>query len=108
MPTSQIEFDAREAFVASLPYEDSRVSGKEGTMRNLSDALRDATARSNLYCVWIPVRDERGDRLVAIWIDPAMTAFQSCAREASAGITTAPSRSAGHQEEEVDLSAGDR
>ena len=29
------------------------------------------------YCVWVPVREDNKDRLISIWIDPAMTAFEA-------------------------------
>lgn len=76
-------------------------------MRNFNEILLNPTRNSNLYCVWVPVHDDAGDRLVAIWIDPAMTAFQSFAPEISNGIDGAAAHFAGHQEEDVHLSAGE-
>jgi hypothetical protein len=55
-------------------------------MRNINENLWNPTTGSSLYCVWVPVHDDGGDRLVAIWIDLAMTAFKSCAPEISDGI----------------------
>jgi hypothetical protein len=46
-------------------------------MRNITENLWNSTTRSSLYCVWIPFHDDAGDRLVAIWIDPALTAFRA-------------------------------
>lgn len=40
-------------------------------MRNFSENLWNSTTGSRLHCVWVLVQDERGDRLVSIWIDPA-------------------------------------
>ena len=50
-------------------------------MTNFVNNLNNFTGRRGLYCVWVPEHDDGGDRLVAIWIDPAMTAFKSCAPE---------------------------
>ena len=72
-------------------------------MRNLTDNLWNFTTGSSLYCAWVPVHDDRGDRLVSIWIDPALTPFKSRAPETSDRTGTAATRFAGHQEEEVDL-----
>jgi hypothetical protein len=55
-------------------------------MRNITEKLWNPTTGLSLYCVWVPVHDEGGDRLVAIWIDPAMTAFKSCAPEITDGM----------------------
>jgi hypothetical protein len=55
-------------------------------MRNIAEKLRNRITDSSLYCVWVPEHDDGGDRLVAIWIDPAMTAFKSCAPEITDGI----------------------
>ena len=76
-------------------------------MRIFNEELLNFTRNSNLYCVWVPVHDNVGDRLVAIWIDPAMTASQSFAAEISNGIDGAATHFAGHQEEDVHLSAGE-
>jgi hypothetical protein len=45
-------------------------------MRNLTDNLWNSTRGSNLYCVWVPVHDDGGDRLISIWIDPVQSAFR--------------------------------
>jgi hypothetical protein len=76
-------------------------------MRNITENVWNSTRGSGLYCVWVPVHDIGGDRLVAIWIDPALTAFQSCAPETSDGIGTAASHFAGRRKEDADLSAGE-
>jgi hypothetical protein len=55
-------------------------------MRNITEKLWNPTTGSSLYCVWVPERDDGGDRLVAIWIDPGMTAFNSCTPEIADGI----------------------
>jgi hypothetical protein len=47
-----------------------------------------STRSSNLYCVWVPVQDGGRERLAAIWIDQAMSAFKSCAPEITDGIDT--------------------
>jgi hypothetical protein len=55
-------------------------------MRNITENLWNPTTGSSLYCVWVPIHDGGGDRLAAIWIDPAMTAFKSCGPEITDGI----------------------
>ncbi len=45
-------------------------------MRNRTDNLANSMTGSSLYCVWVPVHDDRGDRLISIWIDPVLTAFR--------------------------------
>jgi hypothetical protein len=75
-------------------------------MRNLTDTLWDSTAGSNLHCVWTSVHDEDGaDRLVAAWMDLALTACKSCALETTDKIDTARAGLRGHEEEEVHLVA---
>jgi hypothetical protein len=58
-------------------------------MRHITQNLLNSTRNSNLYCVWVQVQDEGRERLAAIWIDRAMTAFTPCARESTSGIGTA-------------------
>jgi hypothetical protein len=70
-------------------------------MHNFIENLLNATPSSNLYCVWVPVEDEGRGRLRAIWIDRAMTAFTPD------GTSTAATCFTGHQEEDVDLVAGE-
>jgi hypothetical protein len=77
-------------------------------MPNIAENLWDATRGSSLYCVWVPMRDGEGYQLVSIWIDPAMTAFKSRARETSASIETNATRCAGPEGEVVDLFAEER
>jgi hypothetical protein len=76
-------------------------------MRNITQNLWNSTRDSGLYCVWVPVHDDGGDRLVAIWIDQALTAFKSCAPESSDGIGPGETHFALHQEENVDQFAGE-
>jgi hypothetical protein len=72
-------------------------------MRNITEKLDDCTRGSNLYCVWVRVHDDGGNRLVAIWIDRAMTAFKSCAPQTLDGIGTDAAHLAEPQEEDVNL-----
>lgn len=58
-------------------------------MRHITQNLLNSARNSNLYCVWVQVQDEGRERLAAIWIDPAMTAFKPCAQESTSGIGTA-------------------
>jgi hypothetical protein len=76
-------------------------------MPSITENLWNSTRDSSLYCVWVSVHHDGGDRLVAIWIDPSMTAFKSCAPEISHGIGTAAPRFAGSKEEDVNLFAGE-
>jgi hypothetical protein len=50
-------------------------------MSNITENLENSTTGSSLYCVWVSAHDEGGDRLVAIWIDPALTAFKAQMQE---------------------------
>jgi hypothetical protein len=76
-------------------------------MGNIMENLWNSTRDSSLYCVWVPVHDDGGDRLVAIWIDRDLTAFKSCAPETSDGIGTGATHFAGLHEEDVNLFAGE-
>ncbi|HWY06797.1 MAG TPA: hypothetical protein VNY24_08035 [Candidatus Acidoferrales bacterium] len=76
-------------------------------MPNITENLWNSTRDSSLYCVWVPVRDDGGDRLAAIWIDPALNAFKSCAPETSDGIGPAATHFAGPSEEDANLCAGE-
>jgi len=58
-------------------------------MRNIAENVWNSTRGSGLYWVWVSVHDVGGDRLVAIWIDPALTAFKSCTPETSNGMDAA-------------------
>lgn len=68
-------------------------------MRNLTDNRWNSTTGSPLYCVWIKVHDAGGDRLVSIWMDPAMTAFQPQAQEELCRTAAAENPFAGNEEE---------
>ena len=72
-------------------------------MRHFTENLWNSTRGSSLYCVWVRVQDVAQDRLVAIWIDPAMTAFKSCAPEVTDGIGTAAIAAEQEQREEEEL-----
>jgi hypothetical protein len=75
-------------------------------MRNIMETLWNYTTGSHLYCVWVPVHEDGGDRLVSIWIDREMIAFKRCSSETSDGIGTAATGCAG-QEEDVHPLAGE-
>jgi uncharacterized protein GlcG (DUF336 family) len=68
-------------------------------MRNFTGNPWNSTTGSHLYCVWITVHDDGGDRLVSIWMDPAMTAFQPQAQEQACGAATSGAPSSGNEEE---------
>jgi hypothetical protein len=48
-------------------------------MSNFTINCRDFTARSSLYRVWVPLRDDGKAPLISIWIDPCLRAFDPCA-----------------------------
>jgi hypothetical protein len=68
-------------------------------MRNFTDNPWNSTTGSPLYCVWITVHDDGGDRLVSIWMDPAMTAFQPQTQEELCGTAAGENSFAGNEEE---------
>ena len=70
-------------------------------MRNVTEDLWNSTRSSDLSCVWVPVDDKGRERLAAIWIDRAMTAFTS------EGTGTAAIRFVEHQEEALGLFTGE-
>ena len=45
-------------------------------MANFVKNSENFTARSGLYRVWVPLHDDGKVPLVAIWIDPTMSAFE--------------------------------
>jgi hypothetical protein len=55
-------------------------------VRQIAENLLNFTRNSNLYCVWVSAKDNGRERLVAIWIDRAMTAFKLCATEIAGEI----------------------
>jgi hypothetical protein len=64
-----------------------------------------STRGSGLYCVWVSVRNGKGDRLVAIWIDQSTNRVQI--------VRLRDLRWNGYsfcrtKEEDVDMSAGQR
>ena len=67
-------------------------------MRNHTENLWNATTGSNLHCVWVRVQDDRGDRLVSIWTDPAAARCKFQAQETACGIDPAASPIAGRLE----------
>jgi hypothetical protein len=50
---------------------------REGNMFVVENNSKNSLARRSLYCVWVRKDDHPGAQLVAIWIDPAMRAFES-------------------------------
>jgi hypothetical protein len=67
-------------------------------MCNTTENLRDSTTGSSLYCVWIRVHDGGGDRLVSIWIDRALTAFEAQMQEGTYEPCTTVTTQAEHVE----------
>jgi hypothetical protein len=64
-------------------------------MRNITENFYNSATDSGIYCVWVPVHGDRGDRLVSIWIDRAMTAFKSVTPETSDQADTAATQLTG-------------
>jgi hypothetical protein len=58
-------------------------------MRNFANNFGDFTAGSGLYRVWVSEHCDGGERLVSIWIDPAMTVFELEFQDKADGIGTA-------------------
>ena len=71
-------------------------------MRNITENFWNSTTGSNLYCVWVPVHADGGDRLVTIWIDRGLTAFQSQMQENPHDIDTTVQTHARHDEDRGD------
>ena len=66
-------------------------------MRTLPDTFWDFATRPTLYQIWVPLQDDGGVHLVSIWIDPALTAFQSSGR-----VATAANSLEGHEKDSTD------
>jgi hypothetical protein len=66
-------------------------------MRSFALNFLNSTKGSSLHCVWVHVQDDRGDRLVSIWIDPAAAEIGSQRQETACGIDPAASPIAGNQ-----------
>lgn len=47
--------------------------------------------RNSLYCVWVRARDGENAPLIRVWIDPAMTTFESPASALEPDATGVPS-----------------
>lgn len=45
-------------------------------MMNFTSNSRNFPARTGLYRVWMPLRDDANTPLISIWIDARMTAFE--------------------------------
>ena len=46
-------------------------------MRNFASNFEEIIIHKGLYRVWVPLCEGNRERLVSIWIDPAMRAFES-------------------------------
>ena len=60
-------------------------------MRNVTSDHKNLDARQSLYCVWIQASELPNARLVRVWIDPAMRAFESEFQEVNCGAAMAAS-----------------
>ncbi|HET8922109.1 MAG TPA: hypothetical protein VFN26_03830 [Candidatus Acidoferrum sp.] len=60
-------------------------------MRNVTSDHKNPDARQSLYCVWIQPSGLPDVRLVRVWIDRAMRAFESEFQEANCGAAMAAS-----------------
>ncbi len=70
-------------------------------MRNFAPIFWNSTTGSGLYCVWVLVHDDGGDRLVSIWIEPAATAFKSQPQETTWEIDPAADPFVRHEGNDV-------
>lgn len=66
-------------------------------MRSFALNFLNSTKGSSRHCVWARVQDDRGHRLVSIWIDPAAAESKSQAQETACGIDPAASAVARHE-----------
>jgi hypothetical protein len=55
-------------------------------MRSYSLNFLNSSKGKSLHCVWVRVKDGRGDRLVSVWIDPAATAIKTQRQEKACAI----------------------
>ena len=56
-------------------------------MRTLTEISWDIAKRPILYRIWVPLHDDGEVPLVSIWIDPALTAFQSRVQVTTSAIS---------------------
>ena len=56
-------------------------------MRNFTNNCQNFTTRPSLYCVGVPLHDDRRAPLVSIWIDPTMTVFERQQRHEDTGLS---------------------
>jgi hypothetical protein len=55
-------------------------------MTNFTNNSESCTARSGLYRVWVPLRDDGRVPLVSIWIDSTMAAFEVRPQQEDIGL----------------------
>jgi hypothetical protein len=58
-------------------------------MRNIANNFWNVTAGSGLYRIWVAEPCDGRERLVSIWIDPAMTVFELEFQDKADGIDKA-------------------
>lgn len=74
-------------------------------MANLKGNFAGFINRTGLYRVWVPLRDDGKGPLIAIWIDPAVTAFEPEARENPATVSSIGEKESTDQNDEYLLCA---
>ena len=74
-------------------------------MTNLKGNFTGFINRTGLYRVWVPLRDDGKGPLISIWIDPAVTAFESDARENPATVSSIGEKGIADQNDEYPLCA---
>jgi hypothetical protein len=50
---------------------------REGIMFDFKKNEKNSVPRPTIYCVWIPAYPDRDTPLIRVWIDPAMSMFES-------------------------------
>jgi hypothetical protein len=76
-------------------------------MFDLKKNDRNSVPRPTIYCVWIPAYPDRDTPLIRVWIDPAMSMFESQATIHHPDLAAAPAGEAGLDAETVTASSTD-
>jgi hypothetical protein len=69
-------------------------------MNRVTNDFLSFTSRTGLYQVWMPLRNDRKAPLVSVWMDPAMTAFETRFHEESVPDSAASERTTAEETEE--------
>jgi hypothetical protein len=75
-------------------------------MRNFASNFEEIIIHRGLYRVWVPLREGNRERLVSIWIDPAMRAFESPGESRTGDATREPTIAADGDTQTVEEAGG--